>query len=298
MSNDQKQNELSPEEERKNRKTILSKYKRRPYWTLTEGIHLLDPDFIFYNEHSPSGHGIFLSIESFDNITRSIEIENDYIIPPIEDIKKRSIECREYWAYIMNKKEKEGACSSHDLLIFLEMRDKLFGSIKIRPNLFLAYVKNNPDLFLSSKIPSEFIDLIDDKSVPAEIQKTEIEQLLKDVAPELKNLFDSTKQNLKQDKLKVKEATAEQICKACYKAYQDIVDSKEIVDSIKFIEKSDIDCNHITDNTEHLPRELKGPLLHNLVFRKFKKIPNGIGIPTNYQGLYALYNRLKKPTKK
>ncbi len=79
---------------------------------------------------------------------------------------------------------------------------------------------------------------------------------------------------------------------ACHKAFQNIADS------IKFIEKNDIDCSRISDNTEKLPRELKGQILYNLVFRKYKSIPKGIGIPTNYQNLYDHYNKMKKETKK
>jgi len=331
MSEDQKQTEISPKEE--SIKEILSKrFSKKAYWTFKEGINYFLPEE--YRNSFPLQ--VIINDSLFDTIKRDIEtndqtkiqrletfnsgeeIEQILNYDPVEDFEnfksnrpeKRKVELQ------FRKWKRSNSIDIDGKLGFYEIKEdklKYFCShVKIKPEILIIYIIDHIDQFSSEiVIPPKLENLLStcQKNAPLEknknigqisskTTKAEIEQLLKDVYPELENLFETTKKNLKQNGLKVKKATAEQICDACYEAYQNIIDSKEIVDSIKFFEKDDIDCNYITNNTEHLPRELKGPILYNLVFRKYKKIPKSIGIPTNSQHLYDLYNSLNKETKK
>jgi hypothetical protein len=153
MSDEQKQDEVSPEEKEENRKTIINKYKEYPYWTFKEGIKLLLPEE--YQDIVPLQGVINDSL--FDYIKRNVETRK------LKTINKRSeitdivnYDPQAVWKKFCkeNPREKPRRKSTY-LQIKKEKQDYFYEKIKIKPALFIKYVKDNFDRFSEIEIPPE-----------------------------------------------------------------------------------------------------------------------------------------------
>ena len=294
MPIDHKQNEISPEEIEKKRKSIIDRFKRKSYWTFKEGIDLLLP--FEYRGNFPLYFAISDSL--FDDIKRDVEVGKLETINTGDEITQ----IVNYDAYAEWKKickENSWDKSRENLSIREAETDKqnyFYEKIKLKPENFLKYVKDNFERFSDIEIPPELLN-IEGKDIQEEIKITNLEEFdtfLNNLRPELDNLFKETNDILKKSSLTIKQATQDKITDSCLKAYEKIDKTKKF----KLIKNNDIDGSRISDNTEHLPRELKGQIIFNLIKRIDENYFNYQDIPQNYQSMYARYTSISKNTSK
>jgi|GEM_PF-2355251 len=316
MSNNQKNSSPLLEDERI-RKELSKRFRLPPYWTFQEGINFFLP--VEYQNSFPLS--VIINDYLFEMLRREVETQRLETFNKIEEVEKilaydpvaayekrkatwtkeraTKIQLRNLKSY--GSKERKFSFDE----IQEEKRKYFCSNIRIKPETLICYIVDHIDLFSSEiEIPSKLqamLQTVENLSVTENENvikptKEEVEELLMDVSPELERFYNTTKNVL--DK-KIKDTTAEEICVACREAYQKMTASKEPIDKIKYLEEADLDCSEISDNTEKLSQEIKGPILLKLVFRKYDNAGlKSIGIPTNYQNLHDLYRRLKKKTKK
>ncbi|HBT86905.1 hypothetical protein [Desulfobacter sp.] len=299
-------------------KELSKRFGLKAYWTFQEGINHFLIDKAYQNSFPLS---VIINDFLFDIIKRDVEAQRLETINDIEEVKqilahdpvaayeKRKDTWTEQRIAKIQKRNLKQYGSKEKIFSVDEKEEekrKFFCSkIKIKPETLICYIVDHIDLFSSEiEIPSKLqamLQTVENLSVTENENvikptKEEVEELLMDVSPELERFYNTTKNVL--DK-KIKDTTAEEICVACREAYQKMTASKEPIDKIKYLEEADLDCSEISDNTEKLSQEIKGPILLKLVFRKYDNAGlKSIGIPTNYQNLHDLYRRLKKKTKK
>ena len=295
MSNNQKISSTLLKDKRI-QEELSKRFGSRPYWTFQEGINFFLP--IEYRNSFPLS--VIINDYLFETLKREVETQQLETINDIEEVKQilSDLESNSQWT--ISKKGRKLSFSERQ-----EGKRRYFCSkIKIRPEILICYIIDNIDLFSSEiEIPSKLqaiLQTVENLSVTENENvikptKEEVEELLMDVSPELERLFDTTQNTLKK---KPKDTTTEEICNACHKAYQTMLESQETVDKISFMKEDDIDCSKITNNIDKLSRELKGPILLSILFRKYRKSDlKTLSIPTNYQKLYECYTRLQNSPK-
>ncbi len=236
MAVDQKRNEIPPEEE--NIREILSKrFNLKAYWTFREGINF----FLTEEYRNSFPLQVIINDSLFDTIKRDVEtqrletansveeIEQILNYDPVVDFEKlnsQRSELRKAEIKWRNLK-RYGSIDIERKLSYSEKKEEKLryfcSNIKIKPGVLILYIIKHIDKFSSEiQIPLALENLLstfkktsplkNDKNIEqtkTEIElKKEIEQLLKDVVPELENLFETTKNSFH----KIKEATAQQIC--------------------------------------------------------------------------------------
>lgn len=289
-------------EDERIKKGLSKRFGRRPYWTFQEGLNFFLP--LEYRNSFPLS--VLINDYLFETLKREVETQRLETFNDMEEVKQilayTPVADREqHKSHRIDKQKKLSPSEIRE-----EKRRYFCSKIKIKPEKLILYIIKHIQLFSSEmEIPPKLKNLlstsqdtpilkdnISDEPKSKSDLKTEIEQLLNDVSPELENLYDRTKHKIKN----IKYITADEVCIVCKEAYRHIVESSKDDDSIKFIEIDDIDCSRVSDNTEKLPRALKGQILHNLIFRKYQNSPKTVGIRTDYQGLYDHYNKLRKET--
>ena len=292
MPTDQKQTELSPEEIEKKRKAVINEYKNKPYWTFKEGKNLLSKGFFLLRESSPAKHPTHIDEAAFDNIIRDLEMGNVDTITSVKELEKQIYEYREYCNYV-KKKERKSHYSAHDHLILWDLQDKLFDSIKIKPFLFIEYVKKNLDRFSGIEIPSEFLSLLNEMD-KKKIEKPEnnislekqLYKLIEKLTPEIDQFYETVKTIAKKDNRNAQDLR-----------YEDGIEAFEQKKDVSEILESD-DIQKSFFGGEKPARDIKGGILRKIVIRKNPKlIKNGEGIIIDSQTLYSRMLKIRKQPK-
>lgn len=173
MSNDQKQNELSPEEE--TIRDILSKrINKKAYWTLKEGINyfLTDKDKNNFPLQGIIDNSLFEIIkrdietqrlETFNSVEEIKEILDYDPVADFEKIKSQRSDLRKAEMRLRNLK-RYGSIDKEMEFSFNEIeREKLHyfcSKIKIKPVILILYIIEHIDLFSSEiEIPPKIEDI-------------------------------------------------------------------------------------------------------------------------------------------
>lgn len=293
MVDDQKQNEISPEELEKKREALFKEYKKKPYWTFGEGVFLIGIHrgplcYIAEREWLETTRPVSISEKSFDNILRASEIGRFGHLDSLEEIKKIISDYRECIADL-ERTQCRTQIGEWDLFPKFDLKNKIYNTMKVDPLLFIQYAEENPDIFSETEIPPGLENIFNkpvteegknsEKDIPLE---TRLDKLIKEVTPELDLFYVEVKAVAKNAGRNTQDLRYDDGTKA-------FENKKE---PLKVLESDDIKKDFF--GSDKPSRDIKGGLIRKIVLRKIPElISNHEGIKIDAQALYQRMNNLK-----